>query len=134
MFYRRRIDPSAHLVLWQVGVAGDRSIRRFSTGRGHRQLLVERLLEDYPADHPITLYEAATLPIATPRMEEMPLSGLVDANLRLQSTLVIPPAVPLQRDEAMLDRIAQLDRDEASEAVIQSGEKGIQDVECNPIS
>ena len=134
MFYRRQIDPSAYLVLWQVGVAGDRSIRRFSTGRGHRQLLVERLLEDYPADHPITLYEAATLPIATPRMEEMPLSGLVDANLRLQSTLVIPPAVPLQRDEAMLDRIAQLDRDEASEAVIQSGEKGIQDVECNPIS
>jgi uncharacterized protein YabN with tetrapyrrole methylase and pyrophosphatase domain len=110
MFYRRRIDPSAYLVLWQVGVAGDRSLRRFSTGPGHRRLLVERLREDYPADHPITLYEAATLPIATPRMEEMPLSGLVAAELRLQTTLVVPPATPMQRDEAMLDRIAQLNR------------------------
>ena len=32
MFYRRRIDPSAYLVLWQVGIAGDRSLRRFATG------------------------------------------------------------------------------------------------------
>src|SRR3546814_12469546 len=45
MFYRRRIDPSAYLVLWQVGVAGDRSVRRFSPGPAHRRLLVERLAE-----------------------------------------------------------------------------------------
>lgn len=109
MFYRRRIDPSAYLVLWQVALAGDRSIRRFATGPEHRRLLVERLVEDYPPDHGITLYEAATLPISTPRMEGMPLSQLVDAELSLQTTLVIPPAVPLQRDEAMLARIAQLD-------------------------
>lgn len=134
MFYRRRIDPSAYLVLWQVGVAGDRSLRRFSTGQGHRQLLVERLSEDYPADHPITLYEAATLPITTPRMEEMPLSGLVAAELSLQTTLVVPPGIPLQRDEAMLDRIAQLDRLCAEAVVHQSGEQGIEDVECNSVS
>src|SRR3546814_19091601 len=60
MFYRRRIDPSAYLVLWQVGVAADRSVRRSSTGRAHRRLLVARLAADYPADHVVTLYEAAT--------------------------------------------------------------------------
>ncbi len=32
MFYRRRIDTSAYLVLWQIGVAGDQSFARFSTG------------------------------------------------------------------------------------------------------
>lgn len=111
MFYRRRIDPSAYLILWQVAVAGDRSLRRSSTGPGHCRLLVERLREDYPADHPITLYEAATLPITTPRMEEMPLSGLVDAELQLQTTLVVPPATPMQRDDAMLERIRQLDEE-----------------------
>lgn len=109
MFYRRRIDPSAYLVLWQAGVAGDRSLRRFSTGRAYRRLLVERLAEDYPRQHPITLYEAATLPIAEVRMEEMPLSQLANAALNPQTTLVIPPAVPLRRDDAMLDRIARLD-------------------------
>lgn len=31
MLYRRRIDTSAYLVLWQVGVAGDQSFARFST-------------------------------------------------------------------------------------------------------
>src|SRR3546814_13260073 len=53
MFYHRRIDPSAYLVLWQVGVAGDRSVRRFSTGPAHRRLLVDRPAEDYPMDHEI---------------------------------------------------------------------------------
>jgi siroheme synthase len=134
MFYRRRIDPSAYLVLWQVGVAGDRSLRRFSTGQGHRRLLVELLREDYPADHPITLYEAATLPITTPRMEEMPLSGLVDAELRLQTTLVVPPAVPMQRDETMLARIARLDGSDSEESNIQSLERGNPHVECNSVS
>lgn len=110
MFYRRRLDPSAYLLLWQVGVAGDRSVRRSSTGPAYRQLLVERLLADYPADHGIILYEAATLPIAAPRVDRIPLSRLVDAELRMQTTLVIPPAQALQRDEAMIAKIAQLDR------------------------
>ncbi|CAN5647889.1 SAM-dependent methyltransferase [soil metagenome] len=109
MFYRRRIDPSAYLVLWQAGVAGDRGARRYTTGQEHRRLLAERLAEDYPWEHPITLYEAATLPIRPPRMEGVPLAGLVDASISMKTTLVIPPAVPMQRDEIMLDRIAQLD-------------------------
>ena len=112
MFYQRRIDPSAYLVLWQIGVAGDRTVRRFSTGPAYRRLLLERLAEDYPADHVVTLYEAATLPITMPRMERLPLSQLVDAELHLQTTLVIPPAIPLQRNEAMMEKISQLD-DEA---------------------
>ena len=118
MFYRRRIDPSAYLVLWQVGVAGDRTVRRFSTGPAYRRLLVERLAEDYPADHVVTVYEAATLPITAPRMEQMPLSRLLDAELHMQTTLVIPPAIALQRDEAMMEKICQLDGEFKIEAVI----------------
>ncbi|MHC9086088.1 SAM-dependent methyltransferase [Luteimonas sp. RIT-PG2_3] len=110
MFYRRRIDPSAHLVLWQIGVAGDRSTGRTTTGPGHRRLLLERLLEDYPPGHPTLLYEAATLPIARPRIDGIPLEGIVEADLKTQTTWVLPPARPLERDEAMLDRIAALDR------------------------
>ena len=109
LLYRRRTDPSALLVLWQVGVAGDRSTARFSASRPHLELLVDRLAEDYPLVHPITLYEAATLPVARPRMEGMRLGELVDAEVRLQTTLVIPPAVGMQRDEAMAARIARLD-------------------------
>ena len=109
MFYRRVVDPSAYLVLWQVGVAGDATVRRSSTGPAHRRLLVERLCEDYPADHGVTLYEAATLAIAEARMERMPLSQLPDAELRMQTTMVVPPATALLRDETMMERIACLD-------------------------
>jgi hypothetical protein len=109
MFYKRRIDPSAYLILWQIGVAGDRTLARFSTGTAFRQLLVELLAPDYPPDHEVIAYEAATLPISTPRMERMPLAALPNANLRIETTLVIPPARPMQRNQLLLERLADLE-------------------------
>ena len=111
MFYQRRIDPSAYLIVWQVGMAGDRSLARFSTGPAYRRLLVELLAKDYPLAHPVIAYEAATLPITAPRMDELRLSDLVEADLRLQTTLVFPPALPMRRNQEMLDRLALLDRE-----------------------
>jgi len=110
MFYRRRIDPSAYLILWQVGIAGDRSFRRYATDSAYRQLLVELLSEHYPQDHEVVIYEAATLPINPPRMQKLALSELVNTELYLQSTMVLPPCQAMLRDEAMLTRIEELDR------------------------
>ena len=109
MFYRRKIDPSACLVIWQAGLAGDRSLARFSTPRAYRQLLVDLLAEDYPLDHECVLYEAATLPIHPPRIERLTLRDLPDARVEAQTTLVLPPACPLQPNEAMLARLRALD-------------------------
>lgn len=116
MFHLRRIDPSAYLMLWQVGMAGDRSLARFATGPAYRRLLVEVLSQDYPLSHPVTVYEAATLPISVPRIEQVRLCDLVDADLRLQTTLVLPPARPMEPNESMLERLAELDRLELSMA------------------
>lgn len=110
LFFRRHIDPSAYLVLWQVGLVGDRSYQRFTTGAAHRHLLVERLLQDYPADHGITIYEAATLPITKPRMDTITLRGLADAEIHQHSTVVLPPARAMARDDAMLGRLEALER------------------------
>lgn len=109
LFYRRHLDPSAYLVLWQVGLVGDRSCARYATGPAHRHLLVERLVRDYPADHVVTLYEAPTLPLMPPRIERIPLATLPDAELHMHTTLVVPPGRPLQRDDEMLARAARLD-------------------------
>lgn len=110
--YRRRVDPSAYLVLWQVAVVGDRSTRRFATGAAYRRLLIEVLVEaGYPPQHELIAYEAATLPIGEPRMEHMPLADFESTQLRLQTTLVIPPASPLQPNDAVMDRLVRLDRE-----------------------
>lgn len=67
-------------------------------------------MEDYPPGHEVIAYEAATLPITAARMEGVALSQIVEADLRPQTTLVIPPARPMQRNQVMLERIAELDR------------------------
>lgn len=108
LLYRRRIDPSAWLVLWQVGVVGDVDCRVYATTRAHRQVLVDRLREDYPADHDVIVYEAATVPIAVPRVERIRLRDLVDTELHMHSTLAIPPAVRMQPDGAVRARLATL--------------------------
>lgn len=109
LLQRRPVDTAAWLVLWQVSLAGDRSLRRAASSRGHRQLLVDRLCEDYPADHPVIVYEAATLPVAGPRIDRCPLGRLAAQTLRLQSTLVVPPARSVATDPGLAARIAALD-------------------------
>jgi len=47
LFYERRIDPTGYLVLWQAGLVGDVSLKRFSTGPAYRQALVDVLSADY---------------------------------------------------------------------------------------
>ena len=108
MFYQRVVDPSAYLVLWQITLAGDRSIARFDTGSGELQLLVELLSAHYPADHRVVIYEAASMPFETPRMDWIALAELPQALLTLKSTLVLPPAQPLQKNAQILSRLAVL--------------------------
>jgi len=109
MLYRRRIETSAYLILWQVAVAGDQSFARFSTGAAYRQVLVDVLARDYALDHEVILYKAVTLPMHQPRIERLPLSALPTADLDTQMTLVIPPGTPLEPDPTVRERLAALD-------------------------
>ncbi len=109
MLYRRQLDTSAYLVVWQIGVAGDQSLSRFATGIEYRKVLLDVLLRDYPAEHEVILYESATLPTQPPRIERLPLSALPTASFDLHATLVIPPARALQPDRQIRARLAHLD-------------------------
>ena len=109
MFYRRRIDPSAYLILWQIGVAGDQSFARFSTHSEYRRVLVELLARDYDLGHEVIIYRAATLPMHEPRIERLPLGKLPDADITMHETLVIPPARPLEPDLQVRERLSALD-------------------------
>jgi precorrin-3B methylase len=116
MFYQRRIDPSAYLILWQVGVAGDQSLARFSTGAAYRQVLVDILARDYPLDHEVIIYQAATLPIQRARMERVRLSDLVQAQVDMQVTVVVPPGCVKVRDSEVLKRLVAMAPVECAQA------------------
>jgi precorrin-6B methylase 1 len=116
LFYQRRIDPTAYLILWQVGLVGDQSLARFSTGPAYRKLLVEVLAREYPLTHEVIIYRSATLPIQQPRMERIALGDLPGADIGMPDTVVVPPVRALQPDTAMRSRLAELDRAAANDA------------------
>ncbi|MGH8177641.1 MAG: SAM-dependent methyltransferase, partial [Steroidobacter sp.] len=116
MVYRRRIDPSAYLILWQVGVAGDQSLARFQTGPGYRQVLVDVLARDYDLDHEIIVYTGATLPTQRPKTERIRLHQLADSEIDMHATVVIPPGRALQPDIELRTRLLALDRTAVKDA------------------
>jgi siroheme synthase len=109
----RQVDPSAWLLLWQAASVGDRRFALGATGRAYRQLLVDKLSRLYPPAHEVIVYETPTIATAAARIERIPLQQLVDAELRMQSTLAIAPGAPLRVDAAIR---AALDALEAGSA------------------
>jgi uncharacterized protein YabN with tetrapyrrole methylase and pyrophosphatase domain len=105
MFYKRNIDTTAYLILWQVAVAGDRSLAKLSEVTAYRKVLLELLAELYPDEHEVILYEARTLPIQQPRIERLALYDLLNAELDLKTTLIIPPLSGMQKNQSVLDRL-----------------------------
>lgn len=109
LFYERRIDPAGYLVLWQVGVVGDLSLKRLSTGPEYRQALVDVLSADYPLDHEVIVYRGATLPIQKPRIRRVALRDLPVIELTVEETVVLPPAAPLKQNLTIRERLVALD-------------------------
>lgn len=102
----RRFDTSAALILWQIGVVGDQTLREFAPNPRRLRLLAELLMRDYPEEHPVTVYEAATMPITQPKLLATELGRLHEAKVSQQSTLFVPPLAEPQPDP---DRLRLLD-------------------------
>jgi hypothetical protein len=86
------------MLLWQVALSGDLSCSRLHAEREGLQALVDKLLRWYPPGHEVILYEAARLPIETPRADRLPLRDLPTAHYEEHTTLVIPPLGELGDD------------------------------------
>ncbi|WP_298775355.1 SAM-dependent methyltransferase [uncultured Shewanella sp.] len=105
MFYQQSISPAAYLVLWQIGLAGEHTLTQFHTSSDKLQVLVDLLQQWYPLEHEVILYEAATLPIQSPRIDKLMLKDLPQATLTDISTLCIPPCEPLQLNHQVLAQL-----------------------------
>ncbi|RFF27064.1 MULTISPECIES: SAM-dependent methyltransferase [unclassified Wenzhouxiangella] len=107
--YRHRLDPTALVLLWQVALAGNLACIGFEPDPERLQVLVDKLSQWYRPDTPVILYEAAQLPIEEFRADWMILADLPTARYKEYTTLVIPPAREVERDEHWIARLEALD-------------------------
>jgi uncharacterized protein YabN with tetrapyrrole methylase and pyrophosphatase domain len=103
----RSPDTSSHLILWQVGVLGDRTHRQQGYSLSALPLLVEKLLAFYEPQHSIVVYEAATVIGCDAKVVSLPLAALQPTDLTMISTLYVPPARPPAFDPKFAFRIWQ---------------------------
>jgi len=105
LLYARVIDPTAALILWQPAALGDTSRSTFETDARWVQALVDVLAESYPADHPVTVYEAASFPLDDSRIEVVPLKDLAGVSFTQASTLYLPPLRAPEMSRERLERL-----------------------------
>ncbi|MBX3155774.1 MAG: hypothetical protein KF773_07235 [Deltaproteobacteria bacterium] len=106
LVYRRRPDPSAALILWQIGAVGDLAWNPGRTNADNLRVLVEELVPTYGADHVAVVYEAAQLPTFAPSILHVRLGDLPGAPLTTASTLFVPPRERRAPDPAIVARLA----------------------------
>jgi uncharacterized protein YabN with tetrapyrrole methylase and pyrophosphatase domain len=101
---RRRFDPTSALVLWQVGVLGEPSIRKDMSCRPERlEVLTAFLRRYYPARHRVVLYQAAQFPICDATIKRVELQRLPREIVRPLMTLYVPP-LPGRADDSRITR------------------------------
>ncbi|RYV02401.1 hypothetical protein SOPP22_10130 [Shewanella sp. OPT22] len=105
MFFKHIPDPTTHLLLWQISLAGEHTLTKFHTDSDRLQILVEQLSEWYPLEHEIIIYEAANLPVFEPRIDRIKLQDLPYAKLNHISTLVIPPSKKLEYNIEVMEKL-----------------------------
>ncbi len=105
MFFKRTPDPAAHLLLWQIALAGEHTLTQFSTTSERLEILVGYLQQWYPADHQVAIYEAANLPVQQPRIDWLELQALPGTRLTAASTLLIPPSRPQEYNYDLLQQL-----------------------------
>ena len=104
---QRRLDPTSHAVVWQIGVLGDRTFSLHVRESNGLEMLVDRLAETYPRQHEVCVYEAAVTLGAAPTIRRLPLGSLDRSEVSIVSTLHVPPSEPPRFDLGMYFALSQ---------------------------
>ncbi|HZV77804.1 MAG TPA: SAM-dependent methyltransferase [Candidatus Babeliales bacterium] len=104
---RRSCNPGGNLILWQVGVIAERGHKHedVAWNRAGLAVLTGVLLETYPPDHEVVIFEAARLPACESYVERVALRDLPEAGVTAMSTLFVPPMTSAPIDDEMSRRL-----------------------------
>jgi hypothetical protein len=87
-----RFDPSAGLILWQIGLFGySYWDPEYKANSKSFEVLLTYLTDYYDASHEVVLYEAAEFALGNPTIQRLPLSSLPQAKISGVATLYVPP-------------------------------------------
>jgi uncharacterized protein YabN with tetrapyrrole methylase and pyrophosphatase domain len=104
LVHRHRVDPTAALLLWQVGSVGN-ALATADLAPTGLAVLIEALLDAYPPEHDVTVYEASPYPGYEPLIIRVPLARLSAQHVTGLSTLYVPPREQPTADPTMLERL-----------------------------
>jgi uroporphyrin-III C-methyltransferase len=90
LFRHYTIDPHMLQIIWQIGCIAEFNHPKDKTEHPGLAVLRDELLKVYPAQHQVIIYEAATIPLVSPRIDKIPLHELGDIVPKAISTLVVP--------------------------------------------
>jgi precorrin-6B methylase 1 len=92
VFVERRplFDTGTPLILWQITVASNHG-PPIGTDRAGLNLLTKVLLEWYPPEHLVVVYEGSRNPAVEPIIQTIALSRLATVRMRRSGTLFVPP-------------------------------------------
>lgn len=107
LVFARGADPASNLVLWQIGTIAELSYRqqRDVWNPDGLAVLTDVLLQTYPPDHEVVVYEAARFAPCAPKIVRVALRDLPNAGVTPMSTLFVPPSERAPVDEAMMKRL-----------------------------
>lgn len=112
---KRKIDPTLHVVLWQVGLIGEMGYRDRGYLNQRFCFLVEYLEKSYGKDHLITHYIASRYATVKPTIETFVLSKLYHPEIQIQftgiSTFYIPPKEESSIDPEMAQKLGFASKD-----------------------
>jgi len=92
LFAERVVDPTISMLLWQIGIAGECTLKLYEPGKNALTVIRDVLLTAFPPDHQVCLYEAASIPGFLPRIDWFALKDFPAQRTQSYSTLFIPAA------------------------------------------
>lgn len=105
LFFNHELNTKSYILLWQVALAGEHTATTFKVGKNRIQSLIDYLTRWVPLEHEVILYEAQFLPVEEVRADRVALKDLINQELKLHTTLVIPPVESLKVNTKLLKKM-----------------------------
>lgn len=106
LLFDKQIDPTAHLIIWQIGMIANMAPPEEITTSKYINFLQERLLEIYPNEQESIIYEASLYPGLKPKINRFALKDLKLQNVNTLSTLYISPIKQNKINLEMLEKLS----------------------------